>query len=216
MKKYFFGVLTGFIVCTIFVSTFAIANTPIKLIVNGNLVESDVPPQIISGRTMIPARPLAEALGAKVEWDAENNAVVVTGGIQVDAKPIDLEPVKNEESQVIDNNIKSSGGENMNTAISNTPDIKTFEKDGHTVVVKDGVEYYQAHWIDNVLYQKKHTLGFNQETKTVSLMYNEHPAMSLDSMITVLENIPYEVIEGRTFIKKEVYEDMILPIVNNN
>jgi hypothetical protein len=78
MKKYFFGVLTGFIVCTMFVSTFAIANTPIKLIVNGNLVESDVPPQIISGRTMIPARPLAEALGAKVEWDAENNAVVVT------------------------------------------------------------------------------------------------------------------------------------------
>lgn len=91
MKKYFLGVLTGFIVCTMFVSTFAIANSPIKLIVNGKLVESDVPPQIINGRTMIPARPLAEALGADVRWDEENSAVVVTGGVQVGVVPTDLD-----------------------------------------------------------------------------------------------------------------------------
>lgn len=91
MKKYFLGVLTGFIVCTMFVSTFAVAIQPIKLIVNGNTVESDVPPQIINGRTMIPARPLAEALGADVRWDAESNAVVVTGGVQTGATPTDLE-----------------------------------------------------------------------------------------------------------------------------
>ncbi|MGI6588023.1 MAG: copper amine oxidase N-terminal domain-containing protein [Peptococcia bacterium] len=93
MKKYFLGVITGFIVCTMLVSAVAIANSPIKLIVNGNVVESDVPPQIIGGRTMVPARPLAEALGAKVEWDEENYAVVVTGGVQAGAVPTDLEPV---------------------------------------------------------------------------------------------------------------------------
>jgi hypothetical protein len=47
MKKYFLGVITGFIVCTMLVSAVAIANSPIKLIVNGNEVASDVPPQII-------------------------------------------------------------------------------------------------------------------------------------------------------------------------
>ena len=93
MKKYFLGALTGFIVCTMLVSAVAIANSPIRLIVNGNVVESDVPPQIIDGRTMVPARPLAEALGAKVEWDEENYAVVVTGGVQAGAVPTDLEPV---------------------------------------------------------------------------------------------------------------------------
>ena len=40
---------------------------------------------------MIPARPLAEALGADVRWDEANYAVVVTGGVQAGAVPTDLE-----------------------------------------------------------------------------------------------------------------------------
>ncbi|NPV92511.1 MAG: copper amine oxidase N-terminal domain-containing protein [Firmicutes bacterium] len=54
------------------------AEEPIRLIVNGVEIQSDVPPQVINGRTMIPARALAEALGAKVEWDAAQRAVIVT------------------------------------------------------------------------------------------------------------------------------------------
>lgn len=38
-------------------------------LVNGNPVEMDVAPYIKSGRTMLPARWLAEPLGATVEWD---------------------------------------------------------------------------------------------------------------------------------------------------
>jgi hypothetical protein len=111
MKKYFLGALTGFIVCTMLVSAVAIANSPISLIVNGNVVESDVPPQIIDGRTMIPARPLAEALGAKVEWDEENYAVVVTGGVQAGAVPTDLEPVNSNLSEPINNIAEGNGGD---------------------------------------------------------------------------------------------------------
>ena len=33
---------------------------------------------MINGRTMIPARTVAEALGAKVEWDEENSIVKIT------------------------------------------------------------------------------------------------------------------------------------------
>ena len=76
MKKFFAGLLTGLILTT---TTFAFAADPIKLIVNGQEIAfPDAPPQIINGRTMVPARPLAEALGAKVDWDNETRTVVVS------------------------------------------------------------------------------------------------------------------------------------------
>lgn len=84
------GLLTGLILAT---TTFALADNPIKLIVNGKEIQSEVPPQVINGRTMVPARFLAEALGATVAWDEAQNAVVVTGGVQVGAKPGDLGPI---------------------------------------------------------------------------------------------------------------------------
>jgi len=93
MKKYLAGLITGLILAT---TSFAFAANPIKLIVGGKEIQSDVPPQVINGRTMVPARFLAESLGAKVEWDAANNAVVVTpGGLINDAPtvPTDLPPV---------------------------------------------------------------------------------------------------------------------------
>ncbi|WP_201318641.1 DL-endopeptidase inhibitor IseA family protein [Paenibacillus sp. EPM92] len=49
----------------------------VKLVVNGNDIHSEVAPQIIDGSTMIPARALAEALGARVFWDEDNQTVVV-------------------------------------------------------------------------------------------------------------------------------------------
>jgi len=38
-------------------------------------VELDVPPTVINGRTLVPARFIAEALGAKVEWDGSTQTV---------------------------------------------------------------------------------------------------------------------------------------------
>lgn len=52
----------------------------IRLVVNGREVQSDVPPQIIGGRTMVPLRAVAEALGADVKWDDAKQAVYVSGG----------------------------------------------------------------------------------------------------------------------------------------
>lgn len=44
---------------------------------NGNKAELDVPAQIINNRTMVPVRAVAEAFGAKAEWDSENRTVVL-------------------------------------------------------------------------------------------------------------------------------------------
>lgn len=72
------GVVIG---ALIFGSTSIFASESIKLIVNGKAINSDVPPQVINGRTMVPARFLAEALGATVIWDDSQNAVIVTSQV---------------------------------------------------------------------------------------------------------------------------------------
>lgn len=82
MRKHFsLGLISGLLI-GLFLSSAAVvmATTPIKLIVNGVDItyKSDVPPQIIDGRTLVPARALAEALGATVDWDSSNQAVVVS------------------------------------------------------------------------------------------------------------------------------------------
>ncbi|MBE6037288.1 MAG: hypothetical protein E7223_06750 [Clostridiales bacterium] len=42
---------------------------PVSLKVNGKLIETDVPPYIIDGRTMVPFRAVGEALNAEVYWN---------------------------------------------------------------------------------------------------------------------------------------------------
>lgn len=158
MKKYFLGVITGFIVCTMLVSAVAVANSPIKLIVNGSEVKSDVPPQIISGRTMIPARPLAEALGADVRWDEENYAVIVTGGVQAGAVPVDLEPVR-ENANIVDNNKsaeENEGVSDMDTTQTGTTSHGVFIPDSYwrgaaaspMTVIGDGFSRKSIHYYD--------------------------------------------------------------------
>lgn len=79
MKRFSTGLFVGFIAGLILATTtLTFAADSIKLIVNGKAVFSDVPPQIINDRTMIPARALAEALGAQVGWDETTSSVIVT------------------------------------------------------------------------------------------------------------------------------------------
>lgn len=43
-------------------------------VVNGQSVSLDVPGTLVNGRTMVPARFIAETLGAQVDWDANTNS----------------------------------------------------------------------------------------------------------------------------------------------
>lgn len=51
-------------------------NSP-DMYVNNQLIPMDISPVEINGRTLAPARYVAEAFGADVQWSAENNAVVI-------------------------------------------------------------------------------------------------------------------------------------------
>lgn len=64
-------------------ATAGFAANSIKLIVNGQEIKPDVPPQIINGRTMVPLRWVAEALGSDVQWD-EGNKIVWVNTPQLD------------------------------------------------------------------------------------------------------------------------------------
>ncbi len=45
--------------------------------VNGNQVTPEVPQQIIDSRFMLPLRAVGEAIGAKVDWDAETKTAII-------------------------------------------------------------------------------------------------------------------------------------------
>ncbi len=48
------------------------------MLVNGNEITLDVPPMIVSGRTMVPVRAISEAFGANVSWNSIINRVSVS------------------------------------------------------------------------------------------------------------------------------------------
>ena len=75
MKKFIAGLVIGLLLATAGVG-FA-SNETIRIFVNNQEVVPDVPPVIIDGRVMVPARFIAEPLGATVEWDGENRIVII-------------------------------------------------------------------------------------------------------------------------------------------
>ena len=75
-----------------------------ELTKNGEATALDVPAQIIEGRTMVPARAISEALGAKVEWNAEVQMVTIESAKSGDHASTDkylTEQVKTEDLSLI-------------------------------------------------------------------------------------------------------------------
>jgi photosystem II stability/assembly factor-like uncharacterized protein len=72
-KKWAQAAVSVVLLCSL--AGIAAAAGDIRLIVNGRPIPADVPPQNIDGRTMVPIRWVAEALGAKVDWDPRNQSV---------------------------------------------------------------------------------------------------------------------------------------------
>lgn len=54
------------------------ASQSIQVFVNGQILQFDVPPTVVSGRTLVPLRAIFEALNAKVAWDNTSQTVSAT------------------------------------------------------------------------------------------------------------------------------------------
>ncbi|UJF33005.1 DL-endopeptidase inhibitor IseA family protein [Paenibacillus hexagrammi] len=74
VKSFVCGAVVGSLVLT--TAAYA-APKALKLIVDGKELHTEVPAQIIDGSTMVPARGIAEALGASVTWDEANQTVII-------------------------------------------------------------------------------------------------------------------------------------------
>lgn len=81
MRKFSLGLVSGLLVGLLLSGSIALAGSPIKLVINGKQAVCDSPPQIIGGRVMVPARNVAESLGATVSWDAANQSVIITSKV---------------------------------------------------------------------------------------------------------------------------------------
>ncbi|KAB2954257.1 copper amine oxidase N-terminal domain-containing protein [Heliorestis acidaminivorans] len=79
IKSRIFYLLLGILIGSLFFATLSMAGSQVRLVVNGTDITDhfDYKPLIINERTYVPARPLAEALGATVTWDSTRNAVIV-------------------------------------------------------------------------------------------------------------------------------------------
>lgn len=64
-------------ICLLLVNATATAEDVIRIYWQYQPVQTDVPPQIINGRVMIPIRAVAEAFGLDVNWDPHTRAVFI-------------------------------------------------------------------------------------------------------------------------------------------
>lgn len=89
LKNVWFLLAAFFIISMFFYLSYpAEAGPALQVYVNGQKIESDVPAQIIGGRTMLPVRAVAEALGFSVEWDPKEYRVYITGRQATDNSPL--------------------------------------------------------------------------------------------------------------------------------
>lgn len=123
MKKAFFAVTSILILLAPHASLAAKPNAEIKIIIDNKELKMDVNPVIENGRTLVPFRPLFEALGLNVKWDGKNK------GIYADTKTKNGSFIKyislivGEKDAVISNYGKSS-----------VLDVPPVIKDGRTMV----------------------------------------------------------------------------------
>jgi len=76
MKKRLVGI-AAVSIFTLGMGALAFASQPIKLILNNKVLETDVAPQIVQGRVLVPIRAISEALNIGIAWDSKSQAVSI-------------------------------------------------------------------------------------------------------------------------------------------
>ena len=69
-----------FLLLTVSLPIFTVAEDNIKVTLNGAVLAFDVRPQLADGTTLVPMRRIFEALGAEVNWDDTSQTVTATKG----------------------------------------------------------------------------------------------------------------------------------------
>ena len=134
--------------------------------VNGQVIEIDVPATIVGGRTMVPARFIAESLGAHVGWNEQTSTVIIqTDAFQSTSQPkpeAQETPAEIPSETVSQQNAVRSAKNYLNfTAFSRSGLIRQLEFEGYSKEdATYGVDNSGANWMEQALKSAKNYLDF--------------------------------------------------------
>lgn len=82
-------------------------DSSVSVTINGEIIEFDVPAQIIDDRTMVPMRKIFESLGSTVNWFDEYKIIVATKGSKIISMKINsnvllIQDILSDASEIID------------------------------------------------------------------------------------------------------------------
>lgn len=203
--KSLFILLIGIFIGSMFSPYSSMATQSIKLIINNQEIQCDTPPQIINGRVMVPARFVAESLGASVEWDGENKVVRITSRQQgnVTTPPVNtvdgiptVTPEKDNPKLPVDI-----------TLINQVETLKDYYIQGDVPCIKYngtvyvpllvGINYYN-------LFTNESDFIYNPNNKSITFknINKTYIAGNIEN------NDDYIYYQGRTYIKEDILKTM--------
>lgn len=93
-RVWLLGIALALVFATFWAAGSGLAEPPIRLMINGRLIHSDVAPLVVSGRVLVPLRTVAEELGAEVAYDEPTRMVSVSSSATAAAPaPVSSDPV---------------------------------------------------------------------------------------------------------------------------
>jgi N-acetylmuramoyl-L-alanine amidase len=120
-------------------------DTTIKLTIDSadmyvgeKLVTLDVPAKIISDRTMVPVRAISEAMACKVDWDGENQAVIITTAAATEAPAATVAPEPSAAPETSAAPEATAAPTSSGTSSSSTSSVVSTE----AIAAKEGVNTY--------------------------------------------------------------------------
>ena len=212
MKKFISGLIIGMMLMCAMPSlaktdTVQAIYNGVKIAVNGKTITfaSGDEPVSINNRTYVPAKYVAEALGATVGWDGKNNTVTITSVAEKVAEPsapsITSDAVKTVPTPTIKDPHENRNGE-MNLSTEKTSDglnIYTFNNESQQYVLSNDLNIYK-----NVKMGITRGVLYNSDSRALK------NADGSKDLIPVLE---YWNINDLKCFTLEYYENTILPVI---
>ena len=103
MKKF----LAVFLCLAMFLSVSCFAqDRQVTVLIDGETLETDTPPQLVNGRTMLPMRAIFEAFDANVTWMGEDELIFATKGdmlvvLKIGAKEMSVQKASENVGEVV-------------------------------------------------------------------------------------------------------------------
>ncbi|HOV24864.1 MAG TPA: stalk domain-containing protein [Pseudobacteroides sp.] len=154
--------------------------------INGKVTSIDAPAMIINGRTLVPARFVAESLGTDVEWDSKNKLVIVTTPKVINFPDSNLEAV-------IRSKINKPVGDILNIDVKKITNLDASEKDIKSI---EGIEYLSSVMELNLAYNKISDIKKLSELKNLYYLYIPYNLISDINDLKGLTSLKVLMLQG--------------------